>query len=449
MSLNQDRIRDLLDRGDFQDLFNKLGWDNPLQPAATVEDSEKGLSARQIAQKRGVGVWLIEGRTRDAAARRILERRISRLNRERLLVVTEGGCTKGGEQIWWWPEQRPSGGYKLVLHRYVPGTRNDDLIQRLSTASFSLSEEDSLTVVQVLARVRHSFSAEKVTKKFYKEFHEHHRRLQENIEGIPEGSKEVSWYCSVLMNRLMLVYFLQKKGFLDDDLYYLRNRLWKFLENPGDDAPCGFFGGFLQALFHEGLGSHENVFSDPDMARLVGNVPYVGGGIFLRHQLEMSYDINIPDAAFESTLKFFDKYQWHLDERPTLKANEINPDVLGYIFEQYVNQKEQGAYYTKGDITGYMAASTIIPAYIDRLSPPEENSPWVLLSADPDRYIHESVRHGAEEWLANSNVNTPPPPEISHVEGRLGKHAGGGALREGTGFPRPAGRVLVGDQRPH
>jgi hypothetical protein len=36
------------------------------------------------------------------------------------------------------------------------------------------------------------------------------------------------------------------------------------------------------------------------------------------------------------------------------KANEINPDVLGYIFEKYINQKAFGAYYTRPEITEYL-----------------------------------------------------------------------------------------------
>ncbi len=45
--------------------------------------------------------------------------------------------------------------------------------------------------------------------------------------------------------------------------------------------------------------------------------------------------------------------------------NEINPDVLGYIFEKYINQKQMGAYYTKEDITEYISKNTIIPFLFD------------------------------------------------------------------------------------
>jgi len=78
--------------------------------------------------------------------------------------------------------------------------------------------------------------------------------------------------------------------------------------------------------------------------------------------------IQIPDKAFERVFDYFDQYQWHLDERPLRADNEINPDVLGYIFEKYINQKQMGAYYTKEDITEYISKSTVLPFLFDAAS---------------------------------------------------------------------------------
>ncbi|MDP4034180.1 MAG: hypothetical protein Q8P60_15270 [Pseudorhodobacter sp.] len=50
---------------------------------------------------------------------------------------------------------------------------------------------------------------------------------------------------------------------------------------------------------------------------------------------------------------------------PRSNDNEINPDVLGYIFEKYINQKQMGAYYTKEDITEYISKNTVIPFLFD------------------------------------------------------------------------------------
>ena len=48
--------------------------------------------------------------------------------------------------------------------------------------------------------------------------------------------------------------------------------------------------------------------------------------------------------------------------------NEINPDVLGYIFEKYINQKAFGAYYTRPEITEYLCERSIHRIILARIN---------------------------------------------------------------------------------
>jgi hypothetical protein len=200
----------------------------------------------------------------------------------------------------------------------------------------------------------------------------------------------------------MFIYFIQKKGFLGGDLSYLKNRL-------GASKKSGknlFYREFLCPLFFEGFAKRESDRS-AKTRELLGVVPYLNGGLFLKHQIENAHEknIEIPDLAFEKIFAFFDQYQWHLDDRPTRDGNEINPDVLGYVFEKYINQKEMGAYYTKEDITGYIGQNTIIPAVFDiarrgcKVAFEGEHSIWNLLKEDPDRYFYAAVLHGTAKAL--------------------------------------------------
>jgi len=205
-----------------------------------------------------------------------------------------------------------------------------------------------------------------------------------------------------MLNRLMFVYFIQKKGFLDNDPDYLRHRLLAMQREHGQDKFYSFYRHFLLRLFHEGLGQPP-AQRNKDLDDLLGVVPYLNGGLFDVHKLEdRNREIAIPDKAFERLFDFFDAYQWHLDERPLRADNEINPDVLGYIFEKYINQKQMGAYYTKEDITGYIAQNTVIPFLFDAAKKKcsaafQPHSPlWGLLCEDPDRYIYAAVRHGVD-----------------------------------------------------
>ena len=204
-------------------------------------------------------------------------------------------------------------------------------------------------------------------------------------------------------NRLMFIYFIQRKGFLNGDQHYLRNRLQQMQAEHGKDQFYSFYRYFLLRLFHEGLGGKQRT---QDLEKLLGRIPYLNGGMFAIHEIEERYPkIQIPDKAFEGVFDYFDQYQWHLDERPLRNDNEINPDVLGYIFEKYINQKQMGAYYTKEDITGYISTYTIIPFLLDaateacRVAFENPNGPtiWDLLVADPGRYVYEAVKHGVAQ----------------------------------------------------
>lgn len=203
-----------------------------------------------------------------------------------------------------------------------------------------------------------------------------------------------------MLNRLMFVYFIQKKGFLDGDENYLANRMAQVQATAGKGKFHSFYRQFLRRLFHEGLGQPKTE-RDPSLAKLIGDVPYLNGGLFDVHELEESNPgIDVPDEAFKQLFAFFDAWDWHLDDRPLKSGTEINPDVLGYIFEKYINQKQMGAYYTKEDITEYISKNTVIPHLLEqaqercKVAFDGEASIWNLLKADPDCYIYPAMKTG-------------------------------------------------------
>lgn len=401
-------FRRLIRDGDFETLFiRRLGWDY-LERREPVLVPESSLRPVAVADKRGVTVWRVDcphGLPQRSEQHRVL-RSLKRLSRDQLIVFTSAE-----KHVWQWPEQRPSGvGYRLVDHEYPAGAPSPALLQRLEKAAFTIDEELELTSSEVLHRVRRSFNADKVTKSFYREFQKHHKDFAAKIEGIPTD-KDSEWYASVLLNRLMFVYFIQQKQFLDGDQNYLRKRLQTVKQHYGENQFYAFYKQFLLPFFHQGLGSPDPVYHDADIKRIIGKVPYINGGIFEPHHLEETCNINIKDEAFKSLFDFFDAWRWHLDETVAADektaSTEINPDILGFIFEQYINQKEKGAYYTKPDVTGYMAASTILPALVERLTASGLEDPCILLSGSGDAYIHDSILHGVDQPLPDDRQADP------------------------------------------
>ena len=406
-----DLINTYVDEGRFTDLFVEgLGWDRPRgRPRTLAVTTDSGtLTVEEVATYRGITVWEC-GQIPDGRGQRLVDREARNASDERLVIFHDGQ-----RQEWRWPQAKDTqgtGASRLVLHEHTVGRPNPALAQRLSQIEIGLDEE-GVSVVEVGRRLRRAFDAEKVTNRFYKAFKLQHEALCDAITGLEDGGEdamtsEVRWYASLLLNRIMFIYFMQKKGFLDDDVDYLRNRLIRIRGMQRSGSPESFYDfykHFLLPLFHHGLGHPERAkaIDDSSIANLIGDIPYVNGGIFSVHPLEEANDIAVPDSSFESLFDFLDGWQWHLDDRLTGDPNEINPDVLGYIFEQFINNKQQGAYYTKEDVTGYMTDNALIPVFLDRICEKTGINPWHNLVRQPSRYIWDSVAYGLETEIPSN-----------------------------------------------
>jgi Eco57I restriction-modification methylase len=412
--LNIPRTRDLLQRFEFKNLFvDELGWE---RHSASLRVSIEGVAyeLHAVAEKRGLVAFVCNplsgGGIPDYATRRKIETHVAKTVHEHIVVYADRDKTA---QVWQWVKREPGKPAACREHTYRRHQSGDSLIQKLDRIVFTLHEEENLTIVDSSSRVRDAFDPERVTKKFYKQFEREHEAFLRFLKGIPDEEMQ-RWYVSVMINRLMFIYFVQQKDFLGDDNDYLRHQLARSKDR-GKDL---FYSEFLCPLFFDGFAKKESERSAATN-KLLGKVPYLNGGIFQRHELEDLYGgkIKVCDAAFEKLFGFFAEWDWHLDDRPLRDDREINPDVLGYIFEKYINQKQMGAYYTKEDITEYISKNTIIPCLIEKarqkckIAFEGEALAWRLLKEDPDKYIYKPLRHGVT-WDVHLNKRLDQPREL-------------------------------------
>jgi hypothetical protein len=417
MAINRERARQCLKALDFRKLFvEELGWDNlSTKLVKQIDGHEYRFQA--VAEKRGV-VVLVSDSIPVYAVRVKVDRLIAKDHFEHLIVFTD---LAAGRQVWQWVRKEPGKPTAVRTYHYSPTQSGELLFQKLDNLVFTLEEEEGLTLGAVTGRMR-TLDVEKVTKKFYERFTTEHSSFLSFIKGIPDKQME-SWYASVMINRLMFLYFIQEKGFLNGDKEYLRNKL----AESRDRKPDSYYRDFLCPLFFHGF-ALKKAERSAAINELLGTIPYLNGGLFQPHEIEDKHgkQIQIADTAFEKLFDFFKEYNWHLDERENRNDREINPDVLGYIFEKYINQKQMGAYYTKEDITEYIAQNTIIPFLLDEarkgcgVAFAPDGSVWRLLRDDPDRYIHDAMKKGANLQL---------PAEIS---------AGVADVSQRTGWNRTA-----------
>ena len=387
----------------FEDLFIELGWndfggDKLLYPA---EVDGKTFDFYVVAQQSGFMVlkcavdWLP-----TTALYKKLDTQIRKSAHEYICIYYVPGKMK---QMWIVPVDKVDK-RDLVSVKYADEDHAEFLYEKVEGFTFPLGEETN--ILDVKNRVQKAFivNSEKLTKKFYDEFKKQHKAFESFIDGIPSDDDR-RWYASIMLDRLMFCYFIQKKGFLDANKNYLQDKLKQVRAQEGENEFYAFYRNFLCHLFRDGLNTPHH--DTNEFLNKFGRIPYLNGGMFDVHSLETKYnDIQIKDDAFEHLFNFFDQWEWHLDTRMSSSGRDINPDVLGYIFERFINDRAQmGAYYTQEDITGYISRNCILPFLFDKMNAKmpqlfkKGGKIWTFLQKSGDRYIYDAVKKGfTADW---------------------------------------------------
>ncbi len=397
-------MRDFLRTHNFQSLFTQcLGWDNH---SNTQNIALAGRSFRfdAIATKGGLPVFVCRVENLAALERKTaldLDNALAKVAAEHIIVFHDQSS-----QLWQFSKREIGKANRFNRTAPLPNSHSfTDLIARLSGLQISLEDEiaaqerNGFGIIEIAGRINRNFDVDKVSADFYKGFKTQRDALLSFLTGLEGRVKDE--YASLLLTRLMFLYFMQSKRFLVGDTGYLRN---SFEDKSARFGGSDYYSGFLCPLFFEMLSQKPVDRFAKDTAKLreahrvFGDLIYLNGGLFAARDFENPKKIAVKDEFFEGLFGFFDRWNWVLDDRPTRDGREINPDVLGYVFEKFINQKQMGAYYTKEDITGYIARNTILPFLWEKSNLNAERA-FGLIRANPSRYIYPSVKHGCELLL--------------------------------------------------
>jgi type I restriction-modification system DNA methylase subunit len=201
-----------------------------------------------------------------------------------------------------------------------------------------------------------AFDVEKVTDKFFDEYKLVFNAVEGSIEGIKDAEQK-RLFTQKLFNRLMFIAFVQKKGWLDfnGSKDYFK-ALW--LDYKKSKSAGNFYSDRLSHLFFKGL----NDLDRQGDKKLIGDVPYLNGGLFEEDASEMVPGIVVPDGAIEKILtELFDRFNFTVSESTPLDVDvAVDPEMLGKVFEELVTDRHgSGSYYTPKPIVSFMCRETL------------------------------------------------------------------------------------------
>ena len=293
----------LLRAHDFAALFGNdyLGWDRVPRHTPNVQLEAAGAAGPEafvfapVREKHGFMVLHCAALPTKAQRQR-LSLLMSQRYAEHLLIyapAAPAGAPAEAGQLWQLVVRDPGEPVRFFEFPTTTPAQRENLRRRVEMLYIDFEEEAAgLTLTQVREKNRRAFAlnAEKVTKKFYAEFSRQHLAFQGLIAGI-EGSADRAWYTSIMLNRLMFIYFVQAQGYLlvsadgpgDHDKAYLSHKLAQCTKLLGKNQFESFYRSFLRVLFRQGLNAP--LPHAPALAGLLGRVPYLTGGLFEEHEL--------------------------------------------------------------------------------------------------------------------------------------------------------------------
>lgn len=213
-----------------------------------------------------------------------------------------------------------------------------------------------------------AFDVEPVTKEFFHEY----GRIFDEVEAATKGMRDAErkhLFTQRLFNRLMFIAFIQKKGWLKFGVNtdYL-SALWRAHEQDKTTTDKNFYRDRLKPLFFFGLngGAQETDVADINrggfLKSLIGEVPYLNGGLFDEDEDDKNEKVVIPDAAIRAVLvDLFARFNFTVTESTPLDVEvAVDPEMLGKIFEELVTGRhETGSYYTPKPIVSFMCREAL------------------------------------------------------------------------------------------
>ena len=207
-----------------------------------------------------------------------------------------------------------------------------------------------------------AFSVEPVTRDFFETYRKLFEASKEQITGFTSTEEEQKHlFTQTLFNRLMFVYFLSRKGWLKfkSDTDYLK-ALWTNYDPKSSTG--NFYLTRLRTLFFKGLNNPDAGNLPEDEKALIGEVPFLNGGLFEETDLDKRQNIWIPDTIIKEILDgLFEPFNFTVMESTPYDVEvAVDPEMLGKVFEELVTERhDSGAYYTPRPVVSFMCREAL------------------------------------------------------------------------------------------
>lgn len=223
-----------------------------------------------------------------------------------------------------------------------------------------LRPEADAPALATAARVAEALATEEAGSRFFRAFRRHLGALREALPGtIPPADRHA--LALLQLTRVLVLYFVQAKGWLDGRDRFLRQQVDQCLAHGRaihrDLLRPLFFGTLNQPHVRRGR-----------VVRRLGRIPFLNGGLFEPHPLERRWPADVPTATWLAAFDdLFERFHFVLREAD---GPGIAPDMLGRVFEGVMEpdlRHASGSYYTPAALVHDLVAEGLTALLAARL----------------------------------------------------------------------------------
>lgn len=175
-----------------------------------------------------------------------------------------------------------------------------------------------------------------------------------------------------LLNRIMFIYFVQKKKWLMGDENFLFHFWQAYNREARQQQPGAFHRDWLNPIFFSAFNgkakSNRQAFValTPEYKSVISSFCWLNGGLYTEDPELDSF--LLPDDAFDEIFAFFESYIFTITENTAYDLNlEIEPSLLGKMYESMINARDmndveahKGIVYTEPAEINFMARRSFV-----------------------------------------------------------------------------------------
>jgi hypothetical protein len=225
------------------------------------------------------------------------------------------------------------------------------------------------------AHVARALDAEALGRRFFTTFR---RTLVAMADSLPARLPAEDRHAIALLQltRVLFLYFVQAKGWLDHRGSFLREEVDRVLGSGRSIQRH-----LLRPLFFGTL--NQNQSERGVAARHFGRIPFLNGGLFEPHPLERRWRPDLSNELWRDAFDgLFERFAFTLGEDD---GEHIAPDMLGRVFEGVMapsERSESGTFYTPARLVRALVRASLAAYLARRLGLNEAQAEWRLEQPD-------------------------------------------------------------------